>query len=45
MRLEYVVVSFVIIALVLIISIGLLSGVIPGFSAFFGKLGGLIGVK
>ncbi len=45
MRLEYVVISFVLVMLVLLIMLGLLSGIIPGYKSFLAQLGGLIAPK
>jgi hypothetical protein len=40
MRIEYVIVSFVILAIVLFVAISMLSGVVPGIEGIFKLLGG-----
>ena len=45
MRLEYVVISLILVMIVLLIMVGLLSGIVPGYSDFLKRLGELIGLK
>lgn len=40
MRIEYIVVSFVLIAIVLAVALGMLKGIVPGVQSVFGMFGG-----